>query len=88
MVPELEAKLLFNLELSARCRALGIAMRPAKPFGLEVLQHGFVRGLWSERHGRLVFRNLAGWDYRVNAVTPEDAIDVTIRMAEGNDWVA
>lgn len=62
-------------------------MRPAQPFGLEVLRKGQSVGIWSERHGVLAFRNLASWETRLTVGTPAEAIELTLAMAEQNSWL-
>lgn len=83
----LEANLLALVLSCPRCAALDLTMRPAQPFGLEVVHHGQCVGIWSERHGVLAFRNLASWQSRRTVETPAGAIELTLAMAERNSWL-
>jgi hypothetical protein len=83
----LEANLLVLALGCPRCAALNLTMRPTQPFGLEIIRNGQSVGIWSERHGVLVFRNLASWQSRRTVATPAEAIELTITMAEQNSWL-
>lgn len=83
----LESALFVMFEDCRRCRELGLDVRPATPFGLQVSHGGVIRGIWSERDGKLAFRNLASWHFRTIAETPEEALETTIAMAEQNGWL-
>lgn len=83
----LESQLLMLALSCPRCAALGLTMRPAKPFGLQIVRNGQMIGIWSERHGVLAFRNLASWHSRITAGTPAEAIELTIDMAQNNTWI-
>ena len=83
----LEADLLMLALGCQRCAALGLVMAPTEPFGLQVRRNGQVMGIWSERTGVLVFRNLANWQSRIAADAPAEAIELTIAMAKNNSWL-
>ena len=83
----LESQLLMLALDCPRCAALGLTMRPAQPFGLQIVRNGQMMGIWSERHGVLSFRNLASWQSRITAGTPAEAIELTIAMAQNNSWL-
>ncbi len=84
---EREAKLLTLTLKSPRCADLDLTMKPAKPFGLEVVRKGQSMGIWSERDSVLAFRNLADWQTRRTAGTAAEAMELTITMAEQNSWL-
>ena len=83
----LEANLLMLALSCPRFAELRMKMAPTMPFGLQVVRNGQVMGIWSERHGVLVFRNLVSWRSRMMANTPAEAIAMTIAMAEANSWL-
>ena len=84
----LEARLFILVTESPVCTELGIAVAPAPKFGVQISLHGQVVGIWSERNGALGFRNLASWQPRITAATPEDAIAATITMAQAGSWLS
>ncbi len=83
----LESQLLMLALSCPRCAALGLTMRPVKPFGLQIVRNGQMMGIWRERQGVLAFRNLASWQSRITATTPAEAIETTIAMARSNSWL-
>ena len=83
----LEVRLLLLVAACTRCRDLGLVVRPAPKFGLEVVRGGQIVGLWSEQESRLGFRNLAAWRTHRTAHTPQEALEITIEMAEQNRWL-
>ena len=83
----LEARLFVLIAESQRCTELGLTVAPAPRFGIQILEHDRVIGIWSERDGILVFRNLASWHSRARADTAVEALAATIDMAERQQWL-
>jgi hypothetical protein len=83
----MEASLLALVRDCPRCASHAITVLPAPTFGVQVLQRGRIVGVWSERERCLGFRNLASWQPRLLASTPEEALEATLVMASGNGWL-
>ncbi len=85
---KLEPRLFGLISDSGECAKLEIRIEPSPRYGMQISRRGTVMGVWSERDGRLGFRNLSSWQVRHWAASPEEALAITLEMAHRNDWLS
>ena len=81
-----DAALRSTLGACPQLATLGITFEPATPYGVAVWKRCQVVGLWSFFHCRYRYRSLASWASIFDVATCEEAIPLTLTMANLNAW--
>lgn len=73
-----EALLLAHILSSPALAARGLTVERGATFGVAVLRHGALLGLWGYDGNSYVFRQLSSWEPVAKAKSVEDALTLTL----------